>query len=82
MKQKQREIFAKAQIYAHEIGRHNPNINTPYWKYRDALKHISEILLANFSAHDNDNPHQREDQDAITDGFVELEKLLKELKSE
>jgi len=79
MNKKQRETLAKAYEYAQKIGRHQPDVNTRFWKYRDALKYVSEILLANFGAWDKENLYQLEDQDTINENFEKLEKLSIEL---
>jgi hypothetical protein len=82
MVKKQRETLAKLYDYSEKIGNHKPNFNTKFWKYRDAVKVFSKILIANFGAWDNKNDYQEEDQLDISEGFKELDEIIVNLEDE
>lgn len=65
--------------YAKWFGNHKPNLETKYWRYRDATKHIADIIYRQFMAFDTDNPEMDYDIECIEESFKELEKLKNDI---
>jgi len=78
-KKAHRECMSKLYEYAKWFGNHKPNVDTKFWRYREATKQISEVLYRQFLAFDNENPDMDYDLECIEEAFIELEKIKQDI---